>query len=179
MECQLTTPKRRNAGIALAEMMIAMGIALLLVTTMTIVNIYYLKAFAGLENYMNLNNDSRYALDIMTRDIRQADFLVSKSATSLKLQLSTTNVSYTVAYEYDSVEKKLHRRVGDQDRKTLLTGCDYWRNDFYDRNQQTNNVTPANCKVIQVTWLCSREILKRKANTEDIQSARIVIRKQR
>ena len=183
MECKTTSTKRRSAGFTLAEMMIAIGLGMLLVTTMTIVNIYYLKTFAGLENYMNLNDESRHALDIMTKDIRQADLLTAFSKTSLTLQLDGTNI---ITYSYDSTKKELTRSSGGKDkvllrgitRNGITYGCDYWRNDFYDRNMGTN-VTPANCKVVQVTWLCSRTILGHKVNTEDVQSAKIVIRKQK
>ena len=171
MECKTTSIKRRAAGIALAEMMIGVGLGVQLVTTLTVVNIYYLKTFAGLENYMNMNNQSRRALDIMTKDIRQADSLVSKSATSLALQVNGTNVTYS----YDSARRELTRSGRN---RPLLANCDYWRNDFFDRNMGTN-ITAANCKVIQLTWLCSGKVLGRKINTEDVQSAKIVIRKQK
>ena len=178
MDFKTTSHKKSNAGIALAEMMIGIGLGVLLVTTMTVVNVYYLKAFAGLENYMNLNNDSRQALDVVTKDIRQADKLISYSATGFTLQLFGTNVTYS----YDSANRQLNRngRVrADGKPWPLLVNCDYWRNDFYNRNMITNGVTGSDCKVIQLTWLCSRTILGRKANTEDVQSAKIVIRKQK
>jgi len=38
--------------------------------------------------------------------------------------------------------------------------------------------TPATAKVVDVTWVCSRTVLGRRQNTENVQSARIVIRKQ-
>jgi hypothetical protein len=33
-------------------------------------------------------------------------------------------------------------------------------------------------KLVQVTWVCSRSILGKKVNTESVQSAKVVIRKQ-
>ena len=38
--------------------------------------------------------------------------------------------------------------------------------------------TPGTAKVVDVSWLCSRTIFGRKENTESVQTARIVIRKQ-
>ena len=172
MDCKLTSlSKKHSAGVALADMLIGLGLGVLLVTTLTVVNIYYLKTLAALENYMNMNNQSRQALDIMTKDIRQANSLVNKSATSLTLQVDGTNVTYS----YDSARRELTRSGRN---RPLLANCDYWRNDFFDRNMGTN-VTAANCKVIQLTWLCSGKVLGRKINTADVQSAKIVIRKQK
>ena len=40
------------------------------------------------------------------------------------------------------------------------------------------SATVATAKVIDLSWVCSRSILGQKANTESVQTARIVIRKQ-
>ena len=156
----------------LAELLIASGITVLLVTTLAFLYIYHLKAFAGLENYMNLNNESRHALDQMTKEIRQADSLVFCSPAKLTFKVGGTNVSFT----YDSAQKMLVRSTGGSKDKVILNGCDYWTNNIYDRNLHLIT-TVTNCKVVQLTWICTRQILGRKVNSEDVQSAKIVIRK--
>ena len=53
---------------------------------------------------------------------------------------------------------------------------------LYQRSPVTNSfdlvpVTEAtNCKVISITWTCSRSLLRLKANTEAAQASKIVIR---
>ena len=45
-------------------------------------------------------------------------------------------------------------------------------------DQFTNTLTAATCKLVQVSWVCSRKILQGKVNTESVQTSKIVIRKQ-
>jgi hypothetical protein len=73
---------------------------------------------------------------------------------------------------------------------TALTGCDRWSFSLY---QRTPWVTPTNilyypatnitgrldvslCKLINLSWKCSRKILAQKVNTESVQAAQIVLR---
>ncbi len=68
--------------------------------------------------------------------------------------------------------------------KKLLTGCDALTFTIAQRTPKDGTyelfptATPATAKVVNIAWNCSRTILGRKANTENVQTARIVIRKQ-
>ena len=68
--------------------------------------------------------------------------------------------------------------------KRLLTGCDALTFTIAQRTPKDGSyevypaATPATAKVVNVSWNCSRLVLGRKANTENVQTARIVIRKQ-
>jgi hypothetical protein len=68
--------------------------------------------------------------------------------------------------------------------KTILTECDKRKFEMAQRNTRYGgyDVVPitnaALCKVVNVSWLCSRKLLGIKENTESVQTARIVIRKQ-
>ena len=67
--------------------------------------------------------------------------------------------------------------------KTLLTGCDSLQFSIYQRSpipgtyDQYAVAETTNCKVVMVTWLCSRKILGSKLTTESQQTAKIVMRK--
>src|SRR5712692_3398561 len=67
--------------------------------------------------------------------------------------------------------------------KVLLTQCDDLRFAIYQRTplpgtyDQYPVAAVTNCKVVAVKWVCSRTILGAKVNSEDIQEAKIVIRK--
>ena len=73
-------------------------------------------------------------------------------------------------------------RAGDV--KTLLTNCEDLRFQLGKRNTQPGTLDqfPAaeanEAKVVDVSWKCYREILGVKANTEAVQTAKIVIRRQ-
>ena len=65
-----------------------------------------------------------------------------------------------------------------------LTECDWLTFDIRQRNSIGGTydlypvATPGTTKVVNVSWSCSRTIFGRKENTESVQTARIVIRKQ-
>ncbi|MFM1768492.1 MAG: hypothetical protein RJA22_1021 [Verrucomicrobiota bacterium] len=69
-------------------------------------------------------------------------------------------------------------------REVLLTGCESLSFRLFKRNTMTNSYEqfpaslPDEAKVVDIAWKCSRSILGIAANTEAVQTAKIVIRKQ-
>ena len=64
-----------RAGMTLPEVMVALGIsslALLVVATLTF---FSARSFVAIGNYVDLDNTSRKAVDVMTKEIRQAKAL--------------------------------------------------------------------------------------------------------
>jgi hypothetical protein len=70
-----------------------------------------------------------------------------------------------------------------------LTECDRWDFELYQRTPKSGgtyvfypatNIAGAYdlsiCKLIDMTWKCSRTILGSKANTESVQTAQVVLR---
>lgn len=68
--------------------------------------------------------------------------------------------------------------------ETLLTGCETLSFRLYKRNTITNTYEqfpaslPTEAKVVDIAWKCTRSILGINANSEAVQTAKIVIRKQ-
>jgi hypothetical protein len=68
--------------------------------------------------------------------------------------------------------------------EVLLTECDnlsfaiFQRNPINGTYNQYPTASPATTKLINVTWTCSRKILGNTMNTENVQTAKVVIRKQ-
>ena len=130
-------------------------------------------------NYADLDRYSRNALDVLSREIRQAKSVGSWSTSRLVL----TNMDNTVfSYTYDQSAGTLTRQWGS-DRNVLLTGCDYFYFHIWQRNptngfwfpySSTNQ--PYITKLVDVSWKCSRKILDQKVNTESVQTAKICIR---
>jgi len=169
----------------LVELLVAMGVGSILFLAVGTLAFYSARSFAALSNYVELDNFSRNALDQMSREIRQADSLVSGSDQQMVFQATNpTNGSvYNVTFTYDPGTRKLTRTQGAQ-TTTLLKECDFLKFSMYQRNpiggtyDQYPTATPATCKLVQMSWICSRSILGKKANTESVQSAKVVIRKQ-
>ncbi len=170
----------------LVELVVAAGIGSIAMAAVMAFTLFSARSFAAVTNYVDLDMRSRSALDRMSQEIRQTDGLAANGYSATQLVFAgkdpVTSAPYTLTYAYDPIGKKL-TRTRDGETQVLLTQCisNYWY--MYQRNM-TNGTDhpirtddPNECKLIQLTWVCSRDILGKSANTESVQSAEIVIRK--
>lgn len=165
--------------------MVATALGGLIVVAVMALTFFSARSFAALTNYVDLDNRSRNALDVMSREIRQADRLTSGNDHALAFAFTdpTTSAVFTVSYTYNPETRELVRIQGTE-RKVLLSECDYLRFSLFQRNpingtyDQYPTANPDTCKLVQLSWICSRNILGKRANTESVQSAKVVIRKQ-
>ena len=169
-------------GATLVEFAVASGLSSLVLLVLASLTYYSARTFASIANYTDLDNKSRNALDVMTKDIRQCEKLIS--ATEKKL-IFDYGSGVTLSYTYDSAERKLSRKLGNAASKVLLTECDFLQFAIFKRNplagtydQYPTTVEATNTKLVQLNWVCSRQLLGSRANTESVQSAKIVIRRQ-
>jgi len=162
-------------GFTLPELLVTIGVGSIVFVAIASLSLYTGRSFASLGNYAELDNNSRNALDVLTRDLRQVNFLDSFTSTTLVLEDSDKK---TLMFIYEP-NKRIFYRVKEGVTNLLLTGCDelifktYQRNPIpgsYDLVPTTNAV---NCKAIDVSWVCSRRVLNGLINTESIQTARI------
>jgi len=166
----------------LVELMVASAIGSIVSLGLASLVFYSGRSFASMANYVDLDHRSRIALDTMSRAIRQAKRLTSFTSTSLAFEDSDGG---TLSFVYDSSARTLTRsKNGTPDPDPLLQECDFLEFSIYQRNpvggtyDQYPTATPGTCKLVQLNWVCSRKILGLKKNTESVQSAKIVIRKQ-
>jgi prepilin-type N-terminal cleavage/methylation domain-containing protein len=178
---KLSTWPRRVAsqGMSLVEMMIGMAVGSLVLMVVAAVFVGSTFSFAAMRNYLNLDQTSRNALDQMTRDIRRSANLASFATNQMVFNYAgATNLVYT----YNPSAKSLTSwKTGDTVTNVLLTGCDSLQFSMYGNVPQpggslTNATLVAKAKGISVNWRCSRTILGKKRNTEDMQEAVIIIR---
>jgi prepilin-type N-terminal cleavage/methylation domain-containing protein len=180
MDCKTTSTKRR-AGFTLVEVAIALGVASLGMLIVASLSSYTARSLAALANYTDLDQASRNALDTMSREIRQARRLTEGSTNRLVFEDSDGG---TLQYFYDRDAKTLRRTKNGAGSKLLLENCQQLTFSMYQRNPVGGSydvyptATAATCKLIQLRWTCSRDLLKAGANTESVQSSKIVIRKQ-
>ncbi len=163
---------------SLVELMIGVGVGSLVLLSVTAVFLTSNRSFVAMGNYVSMEQNSRGALDQMTRDIRRAKNLVSFATNQLVFNLSgTTNLIYA----YDPASRRLTQWKTGGQTNVLLSECDSLSFSMYTNIPQpggvlSNTTSVAQGKCISVAWKCSRAILGRKANTEDMQEAVIVIR---
>lgn len=172
---------RFQHAFTLVEVMVTMAVGSIVMAALAAMILYTARSFATLSNYVDLDNRSRTALDIITRDVRQVDSVAAFSSNSITfVDYDLTNLTFN----YDAGSRTLTRIKGD-DKKELLSECDQLEFRMFQRNTVSNSydlivsTDEYQGKAIDISWICSRKILGAKVNTESVQTARIIIRKQR
>jgi len=172
-----------RSAFVLSEMMVVMGITTLLVLAVMCFFMLSTRSFAAIFNYVDLDDANRVAMDTLSRDIRQANRVKNFTTNGLVVTLTLDDAAGDLSYTYDPVLRTLSRRTPTESR-VLLQNCDTLHFDLRQRNPINGTLEMFDAasfdvaKVIDVSWVCSRTIFGRKENTESVQTARIVIRKQ-
>lgn len=165
----------------LTEMLFALSIGSIVLTAAMLLLYFTGRSFAGIANYADLDRYSRNALDRMSEEIRQTRYLTNFSSTSITF---TDDDGLPLSFTYDPNARVL-KRVKSGEERILLRECDSLYFEMFQRNPIPGQFSAytatsvATCKLVQVTWRCSRTIVGAKLNTETVQSAKIVIRKRR
>lgn len=176
-----TTGRRRTAGMTIAEALVSMCVVMLILLALCAFSMFSTRSFATMYNYVDLDDANRIAMDTLTRDVRQCKRVIDCTASRLILEDPNGD---TLGYIYDPMARTLSRTNNTTIARVLLKQCDRILFKIGQRNTVAGGydvyaaATPATAKVVNVSWLCSRTLFGRKENTESVQTARIVIRKQ-
>lgn len=183
--------KKRLQGFTLMETMIVMGLAGLVLALVMATYNYSGTTFVAMGNYSDLDRKSRAALDLLSREIRNSSALTGYSTGNPKTLTFTNATSHKqIVISFDSNARTLSLTKTGQGTQTLLTSCDQWNYSLYGKypvitssnitfNGATNGAGTVDvnyCKLVNMTWKCSRTIFGSKRNTESIQTAQIVLR---
>ena len=169
---------RGRAAFTLVELMVASTVALMVATTIATLVYFSSRSFLVMASYTNLNERSQFALDKMSKEIRQALRLTSYSTNSLTFQDADGN---PLQFTYNPSARKLVRVSGGQ-ITTYLTECDGLEFLIYQHTVKPktfdcyNPASVASAQLIEMKWKCSRQIRGSKVTTEGVQSARITMR---
>ena len=172
------TKGRKRAGFTIVEVLITSAIALVVAAAIAVLYMYSSRTFLTLDNYTDMCQRSQLALDKMSKDIRQAKLVTAFTNNAISfLDVNGNALQFT----YDPTGRKLSRVSGGK-TTTYLTGCDSLQFWIYQPTPTSNSFTcyaPAyvtNARVIQITWVCSRQIMGLKTTTESIETAQIAMR---
>lgn len=184
----------KSAGFTLVEMMIAIAVGVAVIATIVMLAIISAQNFVATSNYVQMNDQSRLALDLISREIRNATAVTAFSTGNPQfLRLTNANLSVGSTITYTPGTNTLTLSITGQPDRTLLTGCDSFSFQLYNRYplvnstnisfyRSTNAVTGAVdakfCKVVNMSWKCSRTIVGSKLCTEIVQTAQVVLRNQ-
>ena len=176
-------------GWTLLEMMVAVGIFTLCGMALMGTYIFSVKSMASMYSYAMLDACNRQAMDQLTREIRQSKNVLAYTTNSITILTAKDDGSAgpTVRYSFDEAGKRMLRSSSAEGTRTLLNNCSLLQFQLFTRcpsnsvfgsfpvamNNWSNTV-----KVLQLTWKTSIVQPTGIANSENVQTARIVIRKQ-
>lgn len=168
-------------------MEMAVAVAVFSISGLALASVYFfaMKSFASLGNYAVLDQANREAMDLLTREIRQAKQVTAYSTNSITI---VNGASESVTYVFRAQTKEMVRTASDGTVRVLLDNCDLLNFRLYQRNPigGSYNVYPVatgnwqqTVKVVQLSWKTSRTVLQGQVTSENVQTARVVIRKQK
>lgn len=173
----------------LLEMMIAVTIFAIAGLALSTVFMFSIKSYAAMANYAVLDQKNRQAMDQLTYELRQAIKVVDYSSNATSSSLTITNGSNVqVVYTFDAANQQVRRTGSDGTSSVLLTNCNLLAFSLFMRPPTNGSfdVYPVSfgsnwqqlVKVVQLSWKTSMSVPPARVTSEDIQTARIVIRKQ-
>ncbi len=174
----------------LIEVVVSVALGTIVVAIAVSLWLFGSRSFAAMGNYADLEEKSRNALDLMSRDLRQATGVTGFQNQGPVRWLTVTDpTSGTITYTWQRADKTLVCQKAGEPDQIYLTECDTWDFDLFQRTPQKGGdylFFPATnamgaydlsiCKLINMSWTCSRRILGNRANTESVQTAQIVLR---
>jgi type II secretory pathway pseudopilin PulG len=184
---------KSNGAWTLVEMAVAVGIFSLASAAMASLYYFGLISFASMSNYAILDQGNRVAMDSLTREIREARSVTAYSTNPPSITITVTNGTdssfHTISYTFVPNSLEMVRNdLTDGSRQVLLTNCSLLNfalfmrcpsNGNFDIYPVATNNWQQTVKAVQFTWKTAISIPQGIVNSEDIQTARIVIRKQR
>jgi hypothetical protein len=183
-------PSKARQGWTVLEMMVGVGIFSLVGMALMGTYIFSVKSMASMYSYALLDASNRQAMDQLTAEIRQSRRVLAYTTNSITVLAVNpdTGVESRVMYSFSpSTKKMLRQNISDGTSKMLLENCSLLKFDLFTRcpsnavfgafpvavNNWSNTV-----KVLQLTWKTSVTKPSGIVNSENVQTARIVIRKQ-
>ena len=176
--------QKLKRGFTILEMLIATG--LFGVASASVCTLYLVstRGFASLANYAELDKINRTAMDTLTKEIRQSKLVTDVQSNSFSV-INGDGVSVT--YWFNPLLKQFVRSASDGSSRVLISSCALIQFDVFQRNTvagtwdqypvATNNWSEY-VKVIRLTWKAARTIPGGPGVSENVQTAKIIIRKQ-
>lgn len=177
--------QKTRGGFTMVEMLVAAGLFSLVGLALGSLYLFSTTSFAAMANYAELDKINRTAMDKLSKEIRQSQAVADATANSITIIAANGK---HVTYSFNSISGKLIRSVLEDDSsETLLSDCKLLAFNLYQRNPigGTYDIYPAatnnwsqTVKCISLTWKASRKMPSGLSVSENIQTARVVIRKQ-
>jgi prepilin-type N-terminal cleavage/methylation domain-containing protein len=171
-------------GFTLVEMLIATGLFGMASASICTLYLVTTRGFAAMANYAELDKINRTAMDNLTKEIRQSKLVTDVQSNSFSV-INGDGVSVT--YWFNQDQKQFIRSASDGSSRVLISSCALIQFDVFQRNNvagtwdqypiATNNWSEY-VKVIRLTWKAARAVPGGPGVSENVQTAKIIIRKQ-
>lgn len=170
----------------LVEMMVALGVFGVAGVALSTIFIYSIRSFAALNNYCTLDKANRYAMDLLTSEIRQCKKVTDYSTNGTSTLTIINGNDQTVTYTFSPTTQQMLRNDGSS-TQVLLTNCSLLNFSLFcrapiggtfDSYPVATNNWQTTVKVVQFTWKTAMTLPNAQVNSENVQTARVVIRKQ-
>lgn len=170
----------RALGFTLIELLVSVACGTIVCTALGMCSVFIARTFASMTNYVSLDTYSRLAVDKITSEVRQSAGV--SSCTSNRLSLIDYD-GVALQFIYSPLAKTL-TRTKNTTSTVLLTDCEAFAFSMFQRNpiggtyDQYSTASPSTCKIVSMDWICARSVLGSIRNSESVQTAKVVIRKQ-
>jgi len=163
---------RVDSGFTLIELMVSIAIGLVVLASVATTFTSQTRAYSAQEQINQMEQNLRGALDIMTREIKMAGYrpnggtvtgVVSYTSTSLTIQADldgngtllasgtgSDTANEQIAYNYDSVNKKITRQVGSGTAATLAENISAFSFAYYQSSGATLATSASNIRRIKI-----------------------------
>ena len=161
----------------LVELMVTVALGTLILLGVTSLYLFGLKSFTSMANYSELNGKSRYASDVITRDIRAASGVTGATPEKLVLHIGATDVTY----DYDEDVGTLTRTYPGH-TNVLLEGVKSLSFALYERPatgaayEQFPVATASTAKLVGFRWACSRRVYGTEKSSQNVEAAIVKLR---
>ena len=184
MDCRTLFIRTARKAFTLVEAVIALAVASLVAIVLAALGMYFTRSLAMVMNHVEIESQSRLAMDTMSREIRRASSVTGFSTNSITLLVASNLVTYASNPADRTLTRVERNTLGTVlDTKVFLRECNSASIEIYQRNA-TNaayNTFPTavtnDAKIVRLRWSLSRTNYSNKLAVGTMNSARIVIRK--
>ena len=174
---------KRIAAYTMIEMMIAVAVFSIAGGAMGSAYLFGLRSFQSLSNYAKLDKENREAVDRISRELREASSISSFDNYLQNKLVFVDGNGKSITYQFNRYAQTLSR-TSNGVVSVMLTNCSLINFNLGTRAVSTNYVydattDPNHAKIIDLTWKTSKSLMGgRLTESENIQTARIILRKQ-
>jgi prepilin-type N-terminal cleavage/methylation domain-containing protein len=177
--CRARRSLTGQAGFTLAELLVATALSSTVLLSVMVLYGFANRSFACILNYAQMEQEAREAVDKMSLEVRRAKELTGSTATSLTFRDSDDRL---LTYAYDAGRRVLERTKGGQ-TTVLARGIDTLSFSLFARVPTSDSydldmaASVDDCKLIQMNWEASRDVLGEIWNTKQVVMATLGMRR--